>query len=187
MRNPLTPELERAAQLMSAERGRVSQQQWEDATIEERRFLSAQAVQSRAGDPFDSADAGTALEFFNAMSPEERSLGAWYEAGAAYMRKDEHEASQWMNSLSPGPERDAAATALVEKLTAPGAEQDGGAAFAWAASMSGAVERARYIKEAARVWALHDAAAARAAVAAAGLPEAETTALLQQLPQGGAR
>ena len=61
------------------------------------------------------------------------------------------------------------------------------AAFAWAASMSGEVERAFYIESAARAWALEDPAAARAAVSEAPLTEAERTALLQKLQEGGTR
>ena len=70
----------------------------------------------------------------------------------------------------------------------PGDSQDGEAAFAWAAAMSGETERARYTAEAARAWAAEDPAAARAAVEAAALPAAEKSALLQQLPpEGGAQ
>jgi hypothetical protein len=128
-----------------------------------------------------------ALDFFNALPPEERSLGAWYQAGRAWLKQDLAEASQWMETLPAGAERDAAATALVEHLTAPGSDRDGEAAFVWAASMSGDAERARYTAEAARIWALEDPAAARAAVSAAALPDSEKQALLHQLPEGGAR
>lgn len=160
----------------------VYESHWNKASTEDRRFLSAAAVESRSKD-----NPQKGLDFFQAMSPEERSLGAWHAAGAAWVQKDEQAASEWMRALPPGPERDAAATALVEHLTKSGPGRDGEAAFAWAADMSGAVERAFYIENAARAWAMEDAAAARAAVAAAPLEEAKRAALLRELPEGGAR
>jgi hypothetical protein len=155
------------------------QEAWATLNTADRRFVSSDAMARRIGGP------KSALEFFNAMSEDERSLGAWYEAGKAHVSLDTEAASQWMESLPRGPERDAAATALVEQLTQSGAEQDGEAAFAWAASMSGSTERARYMAQAAQAWALEDAAAARAAVSAANLPQAEKHSLLRRLPKGG--
>ena len=163
----------------------ITKEVWEAATADERRLLAADAVEGRfyggTGEP------DTALDFFNSLAPEERTLGAWHAAGAAYIVADEAAASEWMRTLPPGAGRDAAATALVEHLTTAGPGRDGEAAFAWAASMSGEVERAYYMESAARAWALEDPAAARAAVSAAPLPEAERTALLQKLPEGGAK
>lgn len=153
--------------------------------------LSALAMPDAAGSGSNSFAASpdgetkTWLTLFNSLPPAERSLGACYEAGAAYVKMDETAASQWMESLPPGAERDAATTALVEHLVKPGESQDGEAAFAWAAAMSGETERSRYTAEAARAWAAEDPAATRAAVEASALPAAEKSALLQSIPEGG--
>ncbi len=158
----------------------ILENDWQDAATVDRWFLSAAAVEEQA-----RQNPRAALDFFQAMQPEERSLGAWHEAGAAYIKSDETAVSEWMRSLPPGQERDAAATALVEYLTKSGPGRDGEAAFAWAASMSGEVERAYYLETAAEVWAQEDPASARAAVAETPLPEAERAALLLKLPEGG--
>jgi len=176
------PEMDRAVWREIAERRGVPDEAWQVMAAADRRLLAAEAVESRA-----RSDPRQALDFFQAMSPEERSLGAWHAAGAAWMQQDEEAASEWMRTLPPGPERDAAATALVEHLTKSGPGRDGEAAFAWAASMSGEAERAYYIEDAARAWALEDPAAARAAVAAAPLEAAQRAALLRKLPEGGSR
>lgn len=178
----LPPDLLPLVRLEAAGQSGVPDEAWQEFRTEDRRHLAEAAVKVRTyGDP------QKALDFFEAMSPEERSLGAWHAVGAAWVQKDEQAASEWMRALPPGPERDAAATALVEHLTKSGPGRDGEAAFAWAADMSGAVERAYYIENAAWAWAMEDAAAARAAVAAAPLEEAERAALLRELPEGGAR
>jgi hypothetical protein len=78
-------------------------------------------VRSRA----EKTSPQAALDFFNAMPPAERSLGAWYEAGRAMTALDTESASQWMAGLPGGPERDAAATALVESLTSTGGDRPG--------------------------------------------------------------
>lgn len=176
---PLPPALKRMAEL----EGRPPKDEvWARLSTEDRHYLSAEAVSIRAGYAPDG------IKFFNSMKPEERSLGAWYEAGKAYVEEDAGKASQWMKSLPPGPERDAAATALVEQLTAEGKSRDGEAAFSWAEAMSGEAERARYMVQAAEAWAQENAAAAQAAVAAAsGLSEEEKRRLLRQLEKGGAR
>ena len=180
-KNPLPPDVEHMAALKIITRNGVPEAAWAAASAEDRRFLSAQAVGQRAEHP------EKALEFFNAMAPEERSLGAWHEAGNAYIKKDAAEASQWMQSLPPGPERDAAAAAMVEHLTAPGPDQDGRAAFAWAENMDGEMERTRYVAQALRVLPPQDANGVRGAVEAMDLPQAEKDALLRQLLEGGAR
>ena len=194
----LVPEWREAARLHQLEKNLPGTAEWETLTADDRRALSAAAIRRQASgptehDPLQPSATGEAaeppfLQTFNSLPPEERSLGAYYEAGAAYINKDEAAASEWLDSLPPGAERDAAATALVEHLVKPGDSQDGEAAFAWAAAMSGATERTRYTAEAARAWAAEDPAAARTAVEAAALPAAEKSALLQQLPrEGGAR
>jgi len=88
-----------------------------------------------------------------------------------------------MESLPHGPERDAAATALIENLTSPDKNRDGEAAFAWAASMSGETERNRYLTQAAEAWAAEDPATARAAVAVSPLPDEAKQSLLRKLPK----
>ena len=180
-------------------RDEVDDDSWAAAGLEERRRLAAAALRERS-DIFTPDNKAVAL--FETMTPEERTLGAWYEVTLARIGKDIKEASQWVQQLPPGPERDAAATALVESLagapdsakntddftvTWPASERDPEAAFTWAASMSAEAERARYMTQAAKAWALDDAAAARAAVAASALPEVEKENLLHQLPEGGAR
>lgn len=189
-----------AARLHYLESNPPGDGKWETLTPADRRALSAAAIRTSAeiavhdtgGPPtLPDDDAPTSrkdwLTLFNSLPPEERSLGAYYETGAAYIKQDETAASQWLDSLPPGQERDAAATALVEHLVKPGDSQDGEAAFAWAAAMSGETERSRYTAEAARAWAAEDPAAARAAVESSALPAAEKSALLQSIPEGGTR
>jgi hypothetical protein len=156
--------------------------------------LSALAMPDAAGSGSNSFAAGPDgekndwLGLFNSLPPAERSLGAYYEAGAAYIKSDEAEASRWLDSLPPGAERDAAATALVEHLVKPGDSQDGEAAFAWAAAMSGETERVRYTAEAIRAWSAEDSAAARRGIFTAPLPNREKSALLGLLAtEGGPR
>lgn len=186
--NAVPADLQRPAALYYAMLWGASDDDWHAATTGERRLLSADAVKSKAA---ETAMAG--VEFFNSLPLEERSPGAYYEAGAAYLKESPEEASAWMESLPPGPERDAAATALIESLTAAGDDRDGAAAFAWAASMSGDIERTRYLSKAAQTWAAEDPAAAREAVAASALPDGEKLSLLNKLPappslrEGGAR
>jgi len=177
------PELVSTARLHRMATRGFSEEEWAAASPDERYLLSGQAVRNH----ISSIHPQEALDFFHALPPEERSLEAWHAAGRAYINKDIAEASQWMESLPAGAERDAAATALVERLTSPGTERDAEAAFIWAASMSGGAERARYAAEAARLWAQEDPAAARAAITRAALPESEKQALLRTLPEGGAR
>jgi hypothetical protein len=182
----------------------VNDDAWAAAGTDDRRFLAEQAIQSRLGDDlFPKMD--NAREFFESLSPEERSLGAWYEGGKVKIMESLTGASEWMAALPRGPGRDAAITALVEYLTgaaeagrielyrnvlqpfpeSAGSEHDAEAAFQWAADMSGEPERVRYTAMAARAWAEEDPAAAREAVSAANLPEAAKQALLRQLTEGG--
>ncbi len=174
----LTPDVERLARLRLLT---LDDSTWASMSVEERRLLSEDAMAS-----FSSL-APQAIDRFNNMAPEERSLGAWYYAGQAQAEMDMGAASEWMDTLPPGPERDAAATALVERLTADGDDRDGEAAFAWAASMSGDEERRRYIEQAAKVWAEQDLEAAMKAVIASGLPAEEVVPLAEELKKGGAR
>jgi hypothetical protein len=179
----------------------VSLAEWEIAANEERRFLSEAALRSRV----ERSPRQDALAFFDSIPVEERSLGAWYEAGKAKVVLDPAAASVWMESLPRGPERDAAATALVEYLAGnekargtdqgrsallvdtgadTSSERDHEAAFVWAAGMSGEPERVRYTAVAALAWSSLDPAAARAAVSTANLPDAAKQALLNRM-QGG--
>jgi len=87
-----------------------------------------------------------------------------------------------MEALPAGPERDAATTALVEKLTSGGPLQDSEAAFAWALSMSGENERSRYTATAVQSWSHADPNAARASITASSLPDAEKQKLLLLVP-----
>lgn len=157
----------------------VSIDDWQTAGMDDRRFISVAWMKTDSGAPENL------WARFNELSPEERSLNAWYEAGRARVRMDSEEASRWMNSLPPGPERDTAATALVEHLTTPGRNRDGEAAFAWAASMSGEAERRRFMAQAVRAWAEDDSAAAGAAISAARLPASEEAALQRNVQEGG--
>ncbi|HEX2746761.1 MAG TPA: hypothetical protein VHM91_02085, partial [Verrucomicrobiales bacterium] len=94
----------------------VSDEAWAGAGTGDRRILAEQAIQSRLGDDlFPKMD--DAREFFESFSPAERSLGAWYQGGRMKIMEDLTGASEWMAALPQGPERDAAATALVEYLT----------------------------------------------------------------------
>jgi hypothetical protein len=176
---------------------KLEEEAWAAAGLEERRRHAAATLRYRSD--FYTPD-NQAVALFETMTPEERTLDAWYEVTRARIGVDIAEASQWVQQLPPGPERDSAATALVETLTAaegaarntrdfivssPASERDPEAAFVWAASMSGEAERTRYLTQAAKTWALDDAPAARNAVAASALPEAEKENLLLQLPEGG--
>lgn len=188
----IPPELREAAWLRYREKYPPGPDEWEKLTPAERRALGAAAIRVNAKftpDPFAPERTGDEwLALFNSLPPEERSLGAYYEAGAAYIDKDEAAASEWLDSLPPGAERDAAATALVEHLVKPGDSQDGEAAFAWAAAMSGETERVRYTAEAARAWSAEDSAAARRGIFTAPLPNREKSALLGLLAtEGGPR
>ena len=193
-------DLAHLAKLTAAAKEGVKDEVWAAASAEDRRFLSADAMKHRV----ENYQVEEAVKLFESMSPEERTLGAWHEVGRAKVSQGTEKASEWMASLPQGPERDAAATALVEYLTGvawtggafgrpivesmdPVSDRDGASAFAWAASMSGEAERSEYMAVAAKVWALEDADAARAAVTASGLPEAEKQSLLRQLPKGGAQ
>ncbi len=134
------PELVSTARLHRMATRGFTEEEWAAASPDERYLLSGQAVRNH----ISSSNPQEALDFFHALPPEERSLEAWHAAGRAYINKDIAEASQWMESLPAGAERDAAATALVERLIRPGEERDAEAAFIWAASMSGDAERARH-------------------------------------------
>jgi hypothetical protein len=185
------------AWLTAASGSIITDETWAAASMDDRRFLSAGILKSWA----HGTSPEGAAEFFDAVAPEARSLETWYEGAKAKISLDPKEASQWMESLPPGPERDAAVTALVEYLTGSkeaaniamyrsrfgdlGAIGDAEAAFTWAANMNGVTERTRYMARAATRWAVEDASAARAAVLAANLPEADRQSLLRQLPEGG--
>jgi hypothetical protein len=173
----LPPDLERLARL-SLTNG--DDQTWASLSSEDRRLVSSDAW---AWSLFPDSR----IEFFNKLSPEERSLSAWYYMGHAQAGMDLGAASEWLDTLPPGPERDAAATALVERLSAEGDDRDGEAAFAWAVSMSGAEERRRYIEQAAKVWAEQDAEAATKAVLGSDLPPEEAVHLAEELQKGGPR
>jgi hypothetical protein len=122
---------------------------WKEASTEDRRFFSGAAMASRV----NTGGPEAALEFFNEMPSEERSLEAWHEAGKVFILIDPEAASQWMAALPEGAERDAAVTALVESLTSGTREgRDGGAAAAWALSMSGNVEREQWSRVAFKAW-----------------------------------
>jgi hypothetical protein len=147
------------------------------------------------------------LQFFESLAPEERSLDAWYEASRARMAVDLKGATVWLDSLPGGAERDAAATAMFNYLMSTGPEfnglqfapwpvlespapyesRDPATAFRLAAGMSGEEERARFVSQAAQLWALRDPAAAAAAVASTAMPEAARQTLLRQLSEGGGR
>jgi hypothetical protein len=175
----LPPDLERVARLQLVERSDAA---WAGLSTEDRHFLSVEQMASRM--IFGPEDG---LELFNSMTPEERSLGAWYQAGRGQAEVDLGQASEWLDTLPPGPERDAAATGLVDRLTAEGDDRDGEAAFAWAVNMSGAEERRRYIEQAARAWAKDDPEAATKAVLASGLSPEETVQLVEEMKKGGTR
>jgi hypothetical protein len=196
----LPPDIAHLAKLTATVRNGVTDEVWAAAGTDERHFLSADAMKHH----MERGGAEEALKLFATMAPEERSLSAWYEAGRAKISQDAEGAAGWVASLPPGAERDAATTALVEYLSGdvwtdsdgrrlfryhmePVTNTDGAAVFSWAAGMSGGEERAVYLEKAAQVWAMENAAAARAGIAASGLPDAEKQRLLQNIPEGGAQ
>jgi hypothetical protein len=148
IRTRVPPAMQHAALLAAVEKLGMPGTVWETFPVEDRRFLSGAAIMSKA-----SNDPQAALDFFNQMEPGERSLEAWHEAGNAFIKIDPEAASQWMAALPAGAERDAAVTALVESLTSgPQDGRDGGAAVAWALSMSGNVEREQWSQVAFKAW-----------------------------------
>jgi len=96
---------------------------------------------------------------------EEEKARAFTAIAGQWAEYDSWEASEWMNALPAGPERDFAAHALVESI----APYEGDSAFTWAASIGGEELRRKSLTIAVQAWARQDAAAAAAGIRASSL------------------
>jgi hypothetical protein len=146
-------EMQHAARLTSALNDGVSDAAWEQASVEDRRLLAGDAITLRAVGVYSGWSPETATEFFNRLTPEERSLEAWHAAGMASLMQDPQTDPEWIGALPPGPERDAAITALVEfRTSGPLESRDSGSALWWALLLSGEPEREQIHQMALDVW-----------------------------------
>ncbi len=94
---------------------------------------------------------------------------------SVWTSKDSEAASIWVDEMPPGPARDAAATGLVQGIL----NREPSSAFIWAMSINDPAQQETSLLRTLVRWRQHDAAAASAAVAAAALPEARRSGLLQ--------
>lgn len=108
----------------------------------------------------------------------DRASGVYQQAAREYVRHDPMAASQWIATLEPGSNRDAAVNAMVREISSYDAE----AGFAWAQTMEDGNRRRRSLDQTVREWVKTDAEAARRAVEAANLEASEKERLFKLIP-----
>lgn len=108
----------------------------------------------------------------------ERTDGIYRQAASEYIRHDPLAASQWIATLEPGANRDAAVNSLVREVS----RYDPEAGFAWAATMDDERNRSRALDQSVREWAKTDATAAKRAIEGAGIEASEKERLFKLIP-----
>jgi hypothetical protein len=111
-----------------------------------------------------------------ASLPEAARASAYGGIASKWYEQDSLAASQWVNTLAPGLERDGAAASLSSVAFS----DDPGAAFAWAASVSDDSRRTQSLTGLVKNWSRFDWQAASKAVQASSLPM-EQKEVLQSL------
>ncbi len=108
----------------------------------------------------------------------DRADGIYRQAASEYIRHDPLAASQWIATLEPGSNRDAAVNSLVREVSRYDAE----AGFEWAATMDNERNRRRALEQSVREWVKSDVTAAKRAIESARLEASEKERLFKLIP-----
>ncbi len=100
-------------------------------------------------------DPAKAVDYLENITPEQRP-GSYTELSTNWTKKDPEAASEWVDSLEPGKEKDSAITGMVREL----GSKEPDSSTIWASTISDPVTRVTQVTAQARNWLRRDEGAA---------------------------